>query len=75
MTGQKKSARTRAEEHFNKAQKTHEVATALIDKELQAVRSKTARLRAARLAKEAEEGLQQARHEKPTARKRETARR
>lgn len=69
MTGQQRSARSRAEEQFGKARKTHEVATALIDKELQAVRSKTARLKAARLAMEAEEGVQQARQKKPAGRK------
>lgn len=67
MKSQPKSARTRAEERFNKATKTHEVAQALIDQELQAVRSKTAKLKAARLAKEAEEAASEAGVKKPAA--------
>jgi hypothetical protein len=70
---QPKSARTRAEERFDKARKTHEIASTLIEQELQAVRSKTAKLKAARLAKEVEDAASETK--KPAARTRKTARR
>jgi hypothetical protein len=50
-------ARGLAEARFDKARKTTETAQALIDSELAAVRAKTKRLKAARLAKEAGEGV------------------
>jgi hypothetical protein len=75
MMSQPKSARTRAEERFDKARRTHEVASSLIEQELRAVRSKTAKLKAARLAKEAEDAASEASVKKPAAKTRKTARR
>ncbi len=50
-------ARNQAEARFDKAQKTSQVAHALIDSELTATRAKTERLKAARLAQEAKDGI------------------
>jgi hypothetical protein len=50
-------ARTQAETRFDKAQKTTEVAQSLIDSELAATRAKTKKLKAARLAQEAKDGI------------------
>jgi len=50
-----KSGRSQAEERFDRARRTTEEATSIIDVERDAMRKKTARLRELRLAKEAEE--------------------
>jgi hypothetical protein len=50
-----KGGRSQAEERFDRARKTNEEARSIIDVEHDAMRKKTARLRALRLAKEAEE--------------------
>jgi hypothetical protein len=58
-------ARGLAEARFDKARKTTETAQALIDSELAAIRAKTKRLKAARLAKEAGEGVSELDKKKP----------
>ena len=72
MTADPKDARSRAEERFDKAQKTTNEARAQIDSDLQAVRKKTSRLRALRLAKDAAEQKTEI-DKKPAARKRKPA--
>ena len=64
-----KGARDRAEAKFNKAQKTtDEAKKAAVDSERHATRTKTARLKEERLAKEAAEGRSEL-DKKPKARK------
>ena len=63
-----KGARDRAEAKFNKAQKTTDEAKAAVDSERHATRTKTARLKEERLAKEAAEGRSEL-DKKPKARK------
>ena len=50
-----KRGRSQAEERFGRAKKTTEEARSIIDLEHDAMRKKTARLRALRLAKEADD--------------------
>ncbi len=52
-----KGGRSQAEERFDRARKTTEEARSIIDIEHDALRKKTARLRALRLAKEAEDSV------------------
>jgi hypothetical protein len=62
-------ARNQAEARFDKARRTTETAQALIDSELAAVRAKTKRLKAARLAQEAKEGVTELDKKKPAKKK------
>jgi len=55
MVRQGSGTRKQADSRFDKARKTTEVAQSLIDSELAATRAKTKKLKAARLALEAED--------------------
>ena len=52
-----KGDRSQAEERFDRARKTNDEAKSVIELEREATRKKTERLRALRLAKEAEAGI------------------
>jgi hypothetical protein len=62
-------ARSQAELRFDRTRKTAETAQALIDSELAAVRAKTKRLKAARLAQEAKAGIAELDKKKPAKKK------
>jgi hypothetical protein len=72
MARNDKGDRSQAEERFDRARKTTEEAMSIIDLERDARQKKTARLRALRLAKEAEEGLTPI-DKKPAAKKKAAA--
>jgi hypothetical protein len=57
MSNDPKGARARADANLDKAQRTTDEAKALADFDLNAARTKTARLRKLRFAKEAREGV------------------
>ena len=75
MSADPRSARKRAEAQFDKTQKTKGEAVSQIESDLQATRTKTAKLKVTRLAKEARDrkteldGKQVPRHERGEERK------
>jgi hypothetical protein len=54
----KTDRRSRAEEQFSKARKTHEEAKGAVEAETRAMRAKTARLKEQRLAKQASDATE-----------------
>ena len=69
MGNDPKGTRARAEATFDKTQRTTDDAKAHVDKERDAVRRKTERLRKLRLAKEAGEGVTEPRQEADRSKK------